>query len=176
MRLARSIGCALLASFVTLGACATSGSPHDLVLTSAGIARSVRVDEARMFGPDIEINRFDDGYRGRWLGRVIDVRVEGDRVRGAVDTQPVDLHITESEAGLGVRGLVAGRLGRLELSDERLSGFFGACGYDLQHVAGSRAYRGWRCGAADAVVRLPENWAARPAAVRAVLLALLLAS
>ena len=92
-----------VAAICLLGACLYPRSPHDLVFTARGEGHSVRLDEGRAYGPDIEVDRFEDGYRGVWNGRTIDVRVAGDRVQGSLGSMPVDLHFEEANGVLAVK-------------------------------------------------------------------------
>lgn len=159
--------------FLALAACSAPRSPHDLALTGNGAGLTVRIDEGRAYGPGIEVDKYEDGYRGRW-GGTISLRVEKDRIIGTRGTQPFDIHFTDEGGILTLQGMAGGTLGNLTVTPSKVDGQFAGCGFELKKT--ELGYEGLRCGAAITVLRFPEDWADRPAAERAAFLALLLTS
>jgi hypothetical protein len=133
-------------------------------------AYQVRLDGDHLFGPDVEVSRVPEGYPDHVGGVYVDLKVQGPEIVGWVGWKRTHLQVDELADGLAVTGLYAGHWGRLELCPDRLSGAVGGYRYDLHRSdRGTRWYR-----TRGAELALPEDLFRRPAADRAVLLALLL--
>ena len=133
-------------------------------------AYQVCLEDDRLFGPDLEISRLPEGYRGRVGGVFVDLRVTGRQVSGWVGFKPTQLQVDEQPQGLIVTGVYAGHWGRLDLSADRLTGTVGGHAYDLRRSpSGSRWYQ-----SARGELALPGGLSRLAAADRAILLALVL--
>jgi hypothetical protein len=135
----------------------------------------------RLYGPDIELSLFPDGFRGHSNSGLIDLRPSpDDRIMGTVGSVSTELYFEQTDDGFILEGLYAGRLGSLTISPERLAGSVGGCAYDLSRGGpkgtwyhGQRSCRGAISGVQ---LELPATLASRSPAERAVLLAVFLGS
>jgi hypothetical protein len=158
---------------LALSSCARARSPGDLAVSSAEDVATVRIEDGRAHGPNIEVKRFDDELRGTWRGARVNARLSPTRVTGVIDSRPLDFHVEERDGALAARGLVAETREEIELTDARLHVRVGSCGYDLKR-AEDATYRGYRCGGVPAAIRLPEKWNELSAPERATYVALML--
>jgi hypothetical protein len=188
-----------LAAFSLLAGCASSElcpeTPADtpmehMTLRHPGSFEQVALDGARMFGPDLEIMRYDDGYRGFAYRRQIDLRVQEDMIEGVVGSGRTELHVAKYSDGFQVHGLYAGNLGRLIFRRDRIEGHLGGrvlrlrsnstdplvyesnSGPAEQSVALPRAPTRIHSGPTEMV--LPGNFGALPVEHQATLLAIFL--
>ena len=175
---------------VTLGslACAASPPPNTpaepqpetITLRTPGQLASATIEGTRIFGPEIEVARYGDHYRGRSARGVIDLRSHDDTIDGVVGSARTELHLENVEPeGFRVRGLNAGTLGELEVRNDRIVGQLGGCAYDLREAsnAGGARYIGQRVckGLPEpAELALPPSVAALDPLGRAALLAIFL--
>jgi hypothetical protein len=149
--------------------------PVTVTLSLPGDQRQMILQGSRVFGPSIELTHRDQTYRGRAFNRPIDLRVDDDRIEGAVGGR-TDLHIEEQDNSFTLRGLNASQLGRLEVGPQRVVGQLGGCQYDLQRT-GPHNYQGLRtCSTRlePAALSFAPAVAALPSRDRAALLAILL--
>jgi len=107
----------------------------------------------RIFGPQLELVRDHKGIRGHGPIGVVDLRPDQSKgtVSGVIGSGPTNLHIEPTPDGnFTMRGMFAGTLGDLEVSDDRIEGQLGRCQYNLRAAAtsdASKAYNGNRwCG------------------------------
>lgn len=107
-----------------------------------------------IYGPQMDLVRDEDGIRGRGPLGPVDLQEGWARnFSGVVSTGSgtTNLHIDPIDNGyLNVNGLFDGKLGELEVRNDRIIGEVGQCHYDL-HAKGSdamgRTYEGFRqCG------------------------------
>jgi hypothetical protein len=98
----------------------------------------------RFFGPDVEIAREGDNYRGRAFGQLLDLEWRGSTLQGIAGSDRTELHLKEHEDGFDMRGLYAGKLGGLEVRKDRIAGRMGRCEYDLRSEPKAGGYRGSR--------------------------------
>jgi hypothetical protein len=157
-----------------------SGATEEMVLRGPGSFEQVRIDGRRFFGPNIEVEAFDDGIRGRARNTLLDVREKDDKVSGILGAgAPVNMVVIERAPHLHARGLWGGMALRIELDDEHLAITGAVCGYSLTRAddspAGGRTYAG-RDGCGRTMDRveltLPASFGSRTAAEQVVLLAL----
>lgn len=154
-----------------------STPPEYLSLWTAGVSETLRVDARRAWGPNSDFELIDTSYRGRIHGVILDLRPDGDRVKGFVGSSPTDLHVGEKDGTLVADGLVGGLLSHFEMSDSVLWARAGRCTYNLRRTAEANTYRGFvACGGVPLVgrVAVPPSFSSRPPAERAMFLALFL--
>jgi hypothetical protein len=127
------------------GAGAGVGGP-EMAVSTAGLVSGIKAASGgRVFGPDAELIRTEDGYRGVLRGLSLELHAAPGRVFGHVGIQPVDLHVVFDGVMLEARGMFAGKLGRLALGPQSLRSSLGPCSYELdrpegrEHLAGERA-------------------------------------
>ena len=161
-----------------------------LTLRHPGSFEQVALEGARMFGPDLEVMRYDDGYRGFAYRRQIDLRVQDGRIEGLVGAGRTDLHLVKFSDGFRLKGLYAGNLGSLNVRGDRIEGHLGGRVLNLrnspeaphvfesnsgpaeQAVALPRAPTRIHAGPTEMV--LPENFGDLPTEDQAALLAIFL--
>jgi hypothetical protein len=168
-----------------------SGAQVDghLVLRGLGATPTVaKLEGVRFYGPDGDVERFEDGWRGRWRGEVVDLRVsDGDRITGVVHGGIADLHVVRENDHDRLQGIFGGDLGSLRMDAREIDGTIGrrglhvvrrdgpgAAGSVYTGVAGS----GGAIRAASPVpvvdVELPAGFDGLPLVERAVWVALLI--
>ncbi|MRG95666.1 hypothetical protein [Polyangium spumosum] len=90
-----------------------------------------RVDAGGVLGLDVNLGRYTDpddhALRGHVYGRLVDARVEGNRVHGLASSLPFDLAIAREDHAVTARGLVYGRDVEVALSDDRARVVLGRC-------------------------------------------------
>jgi hypothetical protein len=151
-----------------------------ITLRTPGALATATLDGTRIFGPEMEVARYGDAYRGRTTRGVVDLRSRDGVIEGVVGSERTELHLENvDEGGFRVRGLNAGTLGELEVRADRVVGQLGGCAYDLREASnacGAR-YSGQRvCRGLPEVAELtlPPTVAALGPLDRAALLAILL--
>jgi hypothetical protein len=132
----------IVAAVLALGAsgCGINGSANSperlrdyITIRSPGSSVQMRVTADRIHGPEADIARVPEGYRGQVRNNVIiELRFEGNNIRGSRGGAPIDLRLESSGDTLVVRGLYAGRLSWLEVGPAALRGRFGDCAYDTR--------------------------------------------
>jgi hypothetical protein len=154
--------------------------PETMTLRTPGQLTSATLDGTRLFGPDLEVARYGDAYRGHSSLGVVDLRSRDDLIEGVVGSGRTELHLESVDAnGFRVRGLNAGKLGELEVRSDRIVGQLGGCAYDLREASnacGAR-YSGQRvCKGLPEVAELtlPPTVVALDPIGRAALLAIFL--
>jgi hypothetical protein len=149
-------------------------------LRMADDTEQAKLEGARLHGPDLELTRTADGYRGRGPSGTIDLRTDGKKIAGTVGAGSTELYLDEGAGALVVKGRYADRMSELEVRADRVRGTIGRCQYDLQRTDPKAAwYEGRRAcqGALTGVqLALPAALAAMPAVDRGLLLAVFLAS
>jgi hypothetical protein len=137
---------AIVVPFLGCGGAGTGVGGPEIAVSTAGLLSGMKAaSDGRVFGPEAELMRTEDGYRGTLRGLPLDLHTSPGRVYGHVGIQPVDLKVSFDGVVLQARGLFAGRLGRLELGPQSLSSSLGPCSYDFNrpvgrdHLAGERA-------------------------------------
>jgi hypothetical protein len=168
--------------------------PDTITLKTPGNLSTMTIDGSRIFGPDIEIARYCDAYRGRSSRGIVDLRSENSRITGVVGSGTTDLHVdvgmvsdepapirSQEVRAFHVRGMNAGKLGELEVRSDRIVGQLGGCAYDLHQSSSAcgTTYSGLRsCGGLPekAELTLPPGVVALDPMDRAALLAIFFAS
>jgi hypothetical protein len=154
--------------------------PQTITLRTPGELASATLEGTRIFGPEIEVARYGDQYRGRSLRGVVDLRSSNDTIEGLVGSARTELHLENVQPdGFRVRGLNAGTLGELEVRNDRIVGQLGGCAYDLREASnacgarysGQRVCRGLP---EPAELALPPSMVALDPLGRAALLAIFL--
>jgi hypothetical protein len=114
-----------------------------------GTTFAIKLEGPRFFGPELDISKFPDGYRGQVRGNVVDLRSDGSRITGFVATRHTDLHVQPLPDGMLIQGIFANALSRIELGPDRLKGNVGTVSYDfIRRDLGSLRYenrngQGW---------------------------------
>jgi hypothetical protein len=159
---------------------APESQPETITLRTPGNLSTATLDGTRIFGPQLEVARYGDAYRGRSSKGLIDLRSGNDTIQGVVGSGPTELHIENADQqGFRVRGMNGGRLGELEVRSDRIVGQLGGCSYDLRQSASAcgTTYSGMRsCGGMphNAELTLPPTVATLQPIDRAALLAIFL--
>jgi hypothetical protein len=163
------------------GAFSQSGPDNDaqyFTMRTSVSTETIRLDGDRLFGPNVEVSRLSDGFRGHVGNRLVDLRTENRKVFGSIGSAHTELHVEERPGGFVMKGMYGGRLGTIELLNDKMLGSIGNCTYDMvragtdvAHYTGRRACRG-HIGSAE--ISLPADLGRRPAVDRAALMALFL--
>jgi len=102
-------------------------------MQSAGDVIQVTVDGSRIYGPMVMLERDNDGLRGFGPAGIVDLRKDGNALRGIVGTDPTELYLEPlCEGGFTMRGLFSGDLSRIDVRADRVTGQLGRCQYNLR--------------------------------------------
>jgi hypothetical protein len=149
-----------------LGGCAstelcpeTAADPQieHITLRAPGNFDQVALEGARIFGPDTEVMRYDDAYRGQAFRRQVDLRVQEDLIEGMVGSGRTELHLARYHDGFELHGLYAGNLGLLTYRRDRLDGHLGGRVFRLRSSATDPLVYESNAGPADQAVALPRT-------------------
>jgi hypothetical protein len=157
-------------------------APEYAIVQSGGDVIQTTVDGSRIYGPNIMIERTEEGVRGNGPLGLVDLRRDANSLRGIIGTQPTELYVEPLDEGAFVlRGMFSGALGRLEVRGDRIEGQLGRCQFNLrrQDAQVGVAYNGRRvCGSGSSIrpttVTLPPSIVALEPVDRAAVLAILL--
>jgi hypothetical protein len=156
-------------------------APEYAITQSGGSVVQATVDGSRIYGPMIMLERDEQGLRGTGPLGVVDLRKDGDMLRGIIGQWPTELHLERNEdEGFRMRGMFRGLLGSIEITPERIQGQLGSCQYNLRRYPSSNgvAYNGRRfCGPNNVeptTVNLAPTIASLPPPERAAIIAILL--
>jgi hypothetical protein len=173
----------LLCALVWCGCGETGGAQSEpmSVITGKGARQISLAGNGDLIGPTLSIAPTAEGYRGMADSAIIDLRCDGARIRGTMFDRIVDLHLFIEEQGMRLQGMLAGRLGRLEASNQGIKSTLGRCSYELTAV--SHRYEGQRACVSGVrvpvigpvAVELPPGFARLPSGRQAMLLAILFA-
>jgi hypothetical protein len=98
----------------------------------------------RIFGPQLELLRDDEGIRGQSPSGIVDISPTKDGFSGMIGTGTTNIHIEPtSNSNFNMRGMLAGGLGNLEVSDNRIQGQLGRCQFDLNAMPSTNTGRGY---------------------------------
>src|SRR5690349_6366162 len=105
----------------------------------------------RIFGPQLELLRDDKVIRGQSPSGIFDISPTKDDFSGMIGTGTTNIHVEPTTNGnFNMRGMLAGAMGNLEVSDDRIQGQLGRCQFDLKAMPptdSGRGYTGQRiCG------------------------------
>jgi hypothetical protein len=137
-----------------------------------GNAFSIKLEGPRLFGPELDVVKLADGYRGQFRGDVIDLRSDGNHVAGTIAGRHTDLHVEPIGDGSLIQGVFADNLSRIELAPDRIKGNIGNTSYDLLRQGTDalryqwRSHQGW--------LDLPPSLVSRPLDEQAIWLMLFL--
>jgi hypothetical protein len=128
-----------------------SSTPSDSAeLVSPSSVVHATVDGPRIFGPQVELARDENGLHGRGPLGVVHLRKENDSLRGMVGGGATELYLESAgDDGFSLRGMYSGTLGSLEVRSDRIQGQLGRCQYNLRRHDSENgvAYNGRRiCG------------------------------
>ncbi len=170
---AAATGCAALS-----GPGASRGNEQYFTLRTASSTEQIRLDGDRLFGPDVEVSRLQEGFRGHVGNRLVDLRTSEMKVFGSIGSGLTELYVEERPGGFALKGLYNGKLGTIELLSNKMAGSIGGCTYDMVRAemetfryTGRRVCRGM-VGTAE--IFLPPDLARRTPEDRAALMALFL--
>ena len=195
----RHVACGIVALSLLGGCASTELCPptgdttiEHMTVRHPGDFYQVALDGPRMFGPDFEVMRYDDAYRGWSFRKQIDLRVQEDLIEGMVGTGGrTELHLERYPDGFQLQGLYAGNIGGLIFRRDRLEGQLGGRVFRLRNRAtdplvyespsgpAERAVPGPRrtvagIHAGPTEINLPGNFGMLPVEHQAALLALFL--
>jgi hypothetical protein len=111
---------------------ATQSPPEFAIVQSPTSVVQVSVDGSRIEGPNVMLERFDGSLRGRGPSGVVDLRREGNSLRGTIGNGPTELYLEPLDDGFVLRGMYSGVLGRLDIRTDRIEGQLGRCQYSLR--------------------------------------------
>jgi hypothetical protein len=147
-------------------------------LRSPGGFDELALEGDRVFGPNIEVTRYGDTYRGAVRQQFLDLRVRENLIEGTVGNGRTELRIEKFADGFGVRGLFGGRMGQFLMREDLLQGRMGGRAFVLrrsendpfvyQSVVGS----GQLTARGSTELILPCSFTSRPIEERAALLAI----
>ena len=139
----RNVVSSIVALFL-VGGCASSelcpqtsaDTPIEhITLRYPGNFDQVALEGSRIFGPDLEVMRYDDAYRGHAFRKQIDLRVQEDLIEGVVGAGRTELHLERFPDGFLLQGLYGGNLGVLTFRRDRLEGHLGGRVFRLRSSA-----------------------------------------
>jgi len=160
--------------------CVPERPVEHFTLRSPGGFEEIALEGERMFGPHIEIVRYDNEYRGRVRDLIVDLRVKDNLIEGTIGNARTELYVDRLPDGFGVRGLFGGRIGQFRMHADVLEGRMGGRAFVLRKseddstVYRSIAGAGELTGRGSTEITLPVSFATRPIEQRAALLALFL--
>lgn len=170
---AAAAGCAGFSGFG-----GSSGNEQYFTLRTAASTEQVRLEGNRLFGPDVEVSRLTEGFRGHVGNRMVDLRTSEMKVFGSIGLAHTELYVEERPSGFVLKGMYSGKLGSIELLADKMAGSIGGCTYDMIRAeaavfryTGRRVCRGM-VGTAE--ILLPADLATRSPEDRAALIALFL--
>jgi hypothetical protein len=174
-------GIAVASAVLGVWGCAKPPPPSEYLTlrTGNGSQQISLASTGQIIGPTMQLDPTQTGYRGMANSAIVDLRSDGERIVGTIHDQMVDLHVSVEDNRLTVRGMFAGRLGRLDASNLGIRSSLGLCHYDLEAI-GAR-YEGQRaCGRSrmpmprPATIELPPGFERLHPDRQAMLLAILL--
>jgi hypothetical protein len=161
----RPVVSGIVALFLS-GGCATTDlcpqTPGDsqiehITLRAPGNFDQMALEGARLFGPDLDVMRYDDVYRGLAFRNQIDLRVQEDLIEGVVGAGRTELHVERYPDGFELHGLYAGNLGLLTFRRDRLDGHLGGRVFRLRASATDPRVFESIAGPATQAVALPRS-------------------
>lgn len=127
-----------------------------ITLRYPGNFDQVALEGGRMFGPELEVMRYDDAYRGHAFRKQIDIRVQENLIEGVVGAGRTELHLERYPDGFELQGLYAGNLGVLTYRRDRLEGHLGGRVFRLRSSASEPLVYESNSGPAEQAVALPQ--------------------
>jgi len=126
-----------------------------ITLRYPGNFDQVALEGGRIFGPDLEVTRYDDAYRGHAFRKQVDLRVQEDLIEGIVGAGRTELHLARYPDGFELQGLYAGNLGVLTFRRDRLEGHLGGRVFRLRSSATDPRIYESNSGPAEQAVAVP---------------------
>jgi hypothetical protein len=160
--------------------CAPERPVEHFTLRSPGGFEEIALEGDRMFGPYLEIARYDNAYRGHVRQLTVDLRLSENLIEGSIGNARTELRIERFPDGFAVRGLFGGRIGQFLMQADRLEGRMGGRAFVLRKseedptVYRSIVGAGQLTGRGSTELTLPSSFAKRPTEQQAALLALFL--
>ena len=148
-------------------------------LRSPGGFDELALEGERVFGPNIDVTRYDDTYRGNVRTLFVDLRIRENLIEGTVANARTELHIEKFEDGFAVKGLFGGRMGQILLQGDRFEGRMGTRAFVLTKSDNPLIYKsgvgaGQLSSRGSTEFTFPASFSARPVEQQAALLALFL--
>ena len=112
--------------------CAAPRPVEHFTLRSPGGFEEIALEGERLFGPNIEIVRYDNSYRGRVRELTVDLRFTENLIEGTIGNARTELYVERFPDGFGVRGLFGGRIGQFRMQSDRLEGRLGGRAFVLR--------------------------------------------
>ena len=175
----------IVPAWVLLGACAAAplqpaDAPAEPAATITFRTKTLHsfehavVTDKAIFGPNIDVTRAGDAYRGRAHGEIVDLQWDGDILAGKIGNgAPTALRYCEYPDGFAVEGMFSGGRGLLALRSNRMVGVIGARRLDLVTEDGV-SYREQTTSLQPTEVVLSRSIAALPRRQQAAFLAMFL--
>jgi hypothetical protein len=160
--------------------CAPERPVEHFTLRSPGGFEEIALQGDRLFGPDMQIVRYDNAYRGNLRALTVDLRVTENLIEGTIGNARTELHIDRFPDGFTVRGLFGGLIGQFRMQADRIEGRMGGRAFVLRKseedpsVYRSITGAGELTGRGSTDLTLPASFATRPTEEQATLLALFL--
>jgi hypothetical protein len=160
--------------------CAPEPTVEHFTLRTPGQFYQVALEGDRIFGPHLDITRYDEAYRGLLHRHIVDLRLRDNVLEGTIGNARTELYIHEYPDGFVVRGLYGGRLGQLHMRADKLVGRMGWRAFVLHRapddplVYQSEANAGQVTARGPTELTLPPSFRDRPTEEKAALLALFL--
>jgi hypothetical protein len=147
-------------------------------LRSPGGFEELALEGDRLFGPNIDVVRYDNDIRGKVREQTVDIRISETLIEGTIGNARTELHIEKLPNGFGVRGMFGGRIGQFRMQSHILEGRLGGRAFVLHrsekdpnlYVSGVGA--GALTARGSMEFKVPASFADRPTEQRAALLAL----
>ena len=127
-----------------------------ITLRYPGNFEQVALEGGRIFGPEFEVMRYDDAYRGHAFRKQVDLRVQEELIDGMVGTGRTELHVERYPDGFELQGLYAGNLGVLTFRRDRLDGHLGGRVFRLRSSATDPLVYESISGPAEQAVLMPS--------------------
>jgi hypothetical protein len=147
-------------------------------LRSPGGFEEVALEGDRLFGPSIDVVRYDKDIRGKVREQTVDIRISETLIEGTIGNARTELHIEKLPDGFGVRGLFGGRIGQFRMQSDILEGRLGGRAFVLRRTETDPTFyrspvgSGELTGRGSTEFKLPKSFADRPIEQQAALLAL----
>jgi hypothetical protein len=161
MRQTFAVAIGLLLAAISGAGCSSSSASAPGAAETRKLTPSVSVQKTakgtRIFGPQLELVRDEDGIRGQAPAGIVDLHEQKNGFAGVIGTGTTNMKVESSaDGGFNMRGMFAGALGDLEVRSDRIHGQLGRCQFDLRAAPdASYAYNGQRwCGRASASTTL----------------------
>ncbi|MET0593846.1 MAG: hypothetical protein ABW133_14180 [Polyangiaceae bacterium] len=158
--------------------CAPEPAVEHFTLRSPGGFDELALQGDRLFGPNIDVTRFDDTYRGNVRQLLVDLRIRENLIEGTVANARTELRVERFPDGFAVRGLFGGRIGQFLVQGDRFEGRMGGRAFVLQRsesdpllfLSGTEAGQLTARGSTE--LTFPASFSSRPVEQQAAILAI----